>query len=539
MSVNSEKTREQILAERQEKKKRKANLKKEQKGKDKNVQKGNEENKSKVNEEPKHGEGGDGQANAQNKKTVEQATKSGNPSTAVTVKPPTSGSNNQEQEKNNVVEPSIQHKSHSSDVSESKGNQADGDLARNEGLVKTKAQLKAERRAKQEAERAKKLQKSLGENQEKKVVTPSKPVQATPKIAKPTALPLEMGHKVKLFAHLYDTPQSTDAVDSMESVHPSILQLRTKFSSRVVSGANACCLALLNALKKVVLDFETPPNQEFSRGLESEVTKCMQYLSKHRPAAVSMDNAVKHLKFKINQSKGNEVECKNSINEWIDTYIKEQLEMAAKAICLFVREKITSGDVILTYGWSSLIHQILISAFNEGIKFKVIVADGRPWLEGRELLKKLVNAGIQCTYVFVNGLSFVMPEVTKILLGAHALLANGYVMSRVGSSQIALLAKTYNVPVLVCCETHKFSERVQTDSFVYNELANPDDLTSNKGCLSKELSKWKTIQSLTPLNLMYDVTPPDLVSAVVTELAVLPCTSVPVILRIKPPDLAF
>lgn len=61
-------------------------------------------------------------------------------------------------------------------------------------------------------------------------------------------------------------------------------------------------------------------------------------------------------------------------------------------------------------------------------------------------------------------------QVTKILLGAHALLANGYVMSRAGSSQIALLAKTYNVPVLVCCETQKFSERVQTDSFVYNEL---------------------------------------------------------------------
>lgn len=68
--------------------------------------------------------------------------------------------------------------------------------------------------------------------------------------------------------------------------------------------------------------------------------------------------------------------------------------------------------IFLNYFYrSSLIHQILISAFNEGIKFKVIVADGRPWLEGRELLKKLVNAGIQCTYVFVNGLSFVMPEV--------------------------------------------------------------------------------------------------------------------------------
>ena len=57
-----------------------------------------------------------------------------------------------------------------------------------------------------------------------------------------------------------------------------------------------------------------------------------------------------------------------------------------------------------------------------------------------------------------------------MFLGAHALLANGYVMSRVGTSQIALVAKAFNVPVLVCCETYKFCERVQTDSFVSNEL---------------------------------------------------------------------
>ena len=43
-------------------------------------------------------------------------------------------------------------------------------------------------------------------------------------------------------------------------------------------------------------------------------------------------------------------------------------------------------------------------------------------------------------------------------------------MSRVGTSLISLIAKSSNVPVLVCCETYKFSERVQTDSFVFNEL---------------------------------------------------------------------
>lgn len=60
--------------------------------------------------------------------------------------------------------------------------------------------------------------------------------------------------------------------------------------------------------------------------------------------------------------------------------------------------------------------------------------------------------------------------MTKVLLGAHALMANGYVMSRAGTAQVALVAKSYNVPVLICCETHKFSERVQTDAFVYNEI---------------------------------------------------------------------
>jgi len=58
-----------------------------------------------------------------------------------------------------------------------------------------------------------------------------------------------------------------------------------------------------------------------------------------------------------------------------------------------------------------------------------------------------------------------------VFLGAHALLANGYVKSRVGSSMVAMMAHASNVPVLVCCETYKFCERVQTDSFVSNELS--------------------------------------------------------------------
>lgn len=88
------------------------------------------------------------------------------------------------------------------------------------------------------------------------------------------------------------------------------------------------------------------------------------------------------------------------------------------------------------------------------------------------MLRRLTGAGIPCKYVIINAVSNVMRSATKVLLGAHALLANGYVMSRTGTAQVAMIGKACNKPVLVCCETYKFSEKVQTDSFVYNELGN-------------------------------------------------------------------
>lgn len=53
---------------------------------------------------------------------------------------------------------------------------------------------------------------------------------------------------------------------------------------------------------------------------------------------------------------------------------------------------------------------------------------------------------------------------------------------------------------------------------------NPYDVVqSNEN--NSPLANWESVPNLTPLNLYYDVTPPELVSAVVTEVAILPCTS--------------
>jgi translation initiation factor eIF-2B subunit delta len=49
-------------------------------------------------------------------------------------------------------------------------------------------------------------------------------------------------------------------------------------------------------------------------------------------------------------------------------------------------------------------------------------------------------------------------------------LSNGTVYSRVGTACVAMVAHSFHVPVLVCCEAYKFHERVQLDSICSNEL---------------------------------------------------------------------
>lgn len=56
-------------------------------------------------------------------------------------------------------------------------------------------------------------------------------------------------------------------------------------------------------------------------------------------------------------------------------------------------------------------------------------------------------------------------------------------------------------------------------------VGDPYDLVAKKGTSDSPLTNWESLPSLTPLNIYYDVTPSELVSAVVTEVAILPCTS--------------
>ncbi|XP_030655382.1 translation initiation factor eIF-2B subunit delta isoform X5 [Nomascus leucogenys] len=364
---------------------------------------------------------------------------------------------------------------------------------------RSKAELRAERRAKQEAERALK-QARKGE-------------QGGPP---PKASPSTAGETPSGVKRLPEYPQVDDLLLRRLVKKPERQQVPT----RKDYGS------------KVSLFSHLP---QYSR--QNSLTQFMSFLTQCRPLSASMHNAIKFLNKEITSvgSSKREEEAKSELRAAIDRYVQEKIVLAAQAISRFAYQKISNGDVILVYGCSSLVSRILQEAWTEGRRFRVVVVDSRPWLEGRHTLRSLVHAGVPASYLLIPAASYVLPEVSKVLLGAHALLANGSVMSRVGTAQLALVARAHNVPVLVCCETYKFCERVQTDAFVSNELDDPDDLQCKRG-EHVTLANWQNHASLRLLNLVYDVTPPELVDLVITELGMIPCSSVPVVLRVKSSD---
>ncbi|XP_066581777.1 translation initiation factor eIF2B subunit delta [Prorops nasuta] len=405
---------------------------------------------------------------------------------------------------------------------------------KNEG--KTKSEIRAERRAKQEAQRAakkKSIEKSKPVITETIPVKPKEILNQKASIKKP--IKQENSHVVNFFKHLcherFETPPLND------SIHPAIVKLGVQYENKVIVGSNARCVGFLAAVKKLIKDFVRPAQADFARGLDKCLEESAIHLDQCRPLAVSVQNALRYLKWQLTKLSPSisDTDAKAVLDTAIDTYISQQIELAMKAISINIQTKISDGDVILTYGFSSLINTIFVDAYNAGKKFHVVVVDGRQRLEGKEQLRRLVKHGIECSYILMNALDLIMPQVSKVFLAAHAILGNGSIMSRGGTSQVALMAKACNVPVLVACETHKYYERALTNSITYNELGNPDEFVKFLPDTKKDiLNKLRNKKNFNILNIIYDVTPSDFITGVVTEMGISPCKSVPAIMRNKP-----
>ena len=247
-----------------------------------------------------------------------------------------------------------------------------------------------------------------------------------------------------------------------------------------------------------------------------------------------MGNAIRWLKLEINSVDIDlsEERAKVDLCNAIDNFIRERIIAADQVIASTAADKITDGDAILTFAKSHVVQQALLLAHQRGTKFRVIVIDSRPLFEGKNLVKTLVAAGIEVQYSLTHAISHLINDATKVFLGAHSMLSNGRLYSRVGTAMISMMAKDSDKPVIVCCESLKFTDKVALDSIVTNEIVPPEELIS-KDDKTSPLSGWKDLPNLQLLDLMYDVTPADYIGMVITEFGSLPPSSVPGIYRIS------
>ncbi|KAK8954068.1 hypothetical protein KSP39_PZI002904 [Platanthera zijinensis] len=351
---------------------------------------------------------------------------------------------------------------------------------------------------------------------------------------------LEAKNRVELFRHLpqYEhgsqLPYLQEIFFHLDHIHPSVYKVGLQSLSWTISGGNARCKEMLLAFREAIVDYSTPPEKAFARDLTSKIGSYVSFLIECRPLSVSMGNAIRFLKNRIAKLQHDmpESEAKAQLISDIDHFIDEKIVIAGKVIVQHAVTKIKDGDVLLIYGYSSVVEMILLHAYEQGKQFRVVVVDSRPMLEGKILLRTLVTKGIRCTYTHINAISYIMHEVRCVFLGASSVLSNGTVYSRIGTASIAMVAHAFRVPVLICCETYKFHERVQLDSICSNELGDPDVIAKVSGKEDfNHLADWADHKNLQLLNLLYDATPSDYVSMIVTEHGMVPPTSVPVIVR--------
>lgn len=293
-----------------------------------------------------------------------------------------------------------------------------------------------------------------------------------------------------------------------------------------------------------------------------------------------MGNIIRYIRLCITKISTDlsEDQAKSAVSAKLQDFLDDRIIFAGENIAKNLIQSLTDNEVILTFGSSPLIRRVL-SIAAKSKTFRLIVVDTRPLNDGLETLAG-VSTFLNCTYCPLSAAAFALKDATKVLLGASSLLSNGCMLGPAGSAMVASLAKAKQIPVIVCAETYKFSDKVQLDSIVFNELGHSSEIvrqytaeeqaelgdaniaafgpqldsgyrgsadkpsteatqqetstfeTTDLLALSSQRNKLQKIKlPFEVVNLRYDLTPLANISAIATETGLIPPTSVPILIR--------
>jgi methylthioribose-1-phosphate isomerase len=146
----------------------------------------------------------------------------------------------------------------------------------------------------------------------------------------------------------------------------------------------------------------------------------------------------------------------------------------------------------------------LRAAWERGLLERVLVDETRPLLQGARLTAfELEQLGIPHAVITDSAAAWMMAggEVDCVLTGADRIAANGDTANKIGTYGLAVLARHHAIPMYVVAPTSTVDLATPTGAEISIEQRSPDELTTR----------------FPARNPAFDVTPAELISAIVTE----------------------
>ncbi len=155
-------------------------------------------------------------------------------------------------------------------------------------------------------------------------------------------------------------------------------------------------------------------------------------------------------------------------------------------------------------------------------------AEARPVLQGARLTAfELITDGFDVTLMpdTAIGISMQRGMIDRVIVGADRITKTGHVFNKVGTYQIAALAKRHNVPFYVAAPLSTFDFETNLKDVKIEERS-PDEVRKMRG-------QQTAPENVPVFNPAFDVTPPELITAIICEEGVLTKPFAPKINRLK------
>lgn len=286
-----------------------------------------------------------------------------------------------------------------------------------------------------------------------------------------------------------------------------------------IRGAPAIGVAVALALAVEALNTSVRDPRELYRALE----RAAERLSRTRPTAVNLFWAIERMLEKARGLLERGVDTETFREEVLREALRIQEEdlLANIMIGRYGSVLIEDGDTVLTHcntgslataGFGTALG-VIRYAWAQGKRIEVVATETRPLLQGARLtVWELHREGIPVKLVSDNMVGYLMRRgvIDKVIVGADRILRTGHVVNKIGTYSIAVLASYHKIPFYVAAPTSSIDMKTDPENVVIEER-DPDEVRTVMGRL------YITVRDVEVLNPAFDMTPPELVTAIVTE----------------------